>query len=240
MTLVKNAVTDKQEIIDYLHDHPDFFIEHPEILSSLNIPHITTGNVTSFVEYQVHRLREQITELRQNKGILEQNSDKNRRFAKNIHELSLLLLDTKNINELYSCLYKNLKYFYSADRVLLLIFSDKQKKTHHQDMRFLQTTSNLNFMFTELFHRGKPLCDSLQEEHLQILFNDDFTSIKSTVIAPHVEHDWQGLLVLASHENNPYHQGTALDLLVFLKDITFFKIQAFIATRKQPIPLQHR
>ncbi|MEM7055127.1 MAG: DUF484 family protein, partial [Pseudomonadota bacterium] len=49
---------DEQQIHDWLHDHPDFFIQHPELLDQLQIP-LGDGEVTSLMAFQNKRLIEQ-------------------------------------------------------------------------------------------------------------------------------------------------------------------------------------
>ena len=112
-----------------------------------------------------------------------------------------------------------MKLFYGADRTLLFIFGDDEKLTSYPDLKFIKENSKLQFMFTELFHRNKPLCDSLQEEYLRKLFEGEYEQIKSTAIIALDNKDWQGLLVLASHETNRYTQGPELELLVYIKDV---------------------
>ncbi|NIQ15196.1 MAG: DUF484 family protein, partial [Candidatus Dadabacteria bacterium] len=53
-------------------------------------------------------------------------------------------------------------------------------------------------MFTEIFHRNKPLCGSLQEEHIKTLFGNQENSINSTILIPLQQQKWQGLLVIGS------------------------------------------
>ena len=50
-------------VSDYLKDNPDFFNQHPEVLSELKITHVGDGAV-SLVERQVATLRERNAELR--------------------------------------------------------------------------------------------------------------------------------------------------------------------------------
>ena len=50
-------------VSDYLRDNPDFFNQHPEVLSELKITHVGDGAV-SLVERQVATLRERNAELR--------------------------------------------------------------------------------------------------------------------------------------------------------------------------------
>lgn len=233
MSLVKNHVPDSGEIIDYLRGHPDFFVKHPELLAGLKIPHMTDENVPSLIEYQVKRLREQVNTLQRQKEQLEQHTGLNRGLAENIHQLSLQLLSSANLNELYCNLCQGLKTFYSADRVLLLLFARTGKITAYSDMKFMSPRCRLKFMFTELFHRGKPLCDSLQEEHLNVLFVKNVASIKSTVLLPMNHKSWQGLLILGSGEANRYRHGFDLELLVYLRDILLVLLHEFLISGKR-------
>ncbi len=50
------------DIIDYLTQHKDFFLHHPEILDELNLHH-TQNNTLSLVEMQLDRQRHRIQEL---------------------------------------------------------------------------------------------------------------------------------------------------------------------------------
>ena len=234
ISLVKNLSGTTGAIVEYLRNHPDFFVLHPELIPDLIIPHTTEGNVTSLIEYQASRLRQQFSELQSIVDEKESGSAGNRKFASGIHALSLELLACTSPDALYSYLQKGLKTHYSENRVLLLLFSKPDAPENHRGMRFMDSNSKLRFMFTEIFHRNKPLCGSLQEEHLVELFECDIDSIKSTVLLPMDHTHWQGLLVLGSHEQNRYSHGFELDLLVFLKDIVYFKIHSFTADTKYP------
>jgi hypothetical protein len=234
MSLVKNLSGTPEEIVEYLRNHPDFFALHPELIPDLIVPHITEGNVTSLIEYQVTRLRQQLADLQHNVNDIESGSTTDRKFASSIHALSLTLFACTSPHQLYQRLHKGLKTYYSADRMLLLLFSKPEAPANSCDIHFMDSNSKLRFMFTEIFHRNKPLCGSLQEEHLVELFERDFDSIKSTVLLPMDDAHWQGLLVLGSHEQSRYGHGFELDLLVFLKNIIYFKILNFTANTKHP------
>ena len=74
-------------------------------------------------------------------------------------------------------------------------------------------------MFTEIFHRKNPLCDSLQEEHIEALFSENNKPIQSTVLIPLQQVGWKGLLALGSYLHNRYSRGFEIDLLVYLSHI---------------------
>ncbi len=197
MSLVKNLSGTSEEIVEYLRNHPDFFVLHPELIPDLIIPHTTKENIASLIEYQVSRLRQQSADLQHNVHEMESGSAGDRKFTSSIHALSLDLLACTSPEKLYQCLRTGLKSYYSADRVLLLLFSKPDAPENRSGMHFMDTNSKSRFMFTGIFHRNKPLCGSLQEEHLLELFERDIDSIKSTVLLPMDHAHWQGLLKIS-------------------------------------------
>ena len=68
MVLSKDLPDSPEDIIKYLRNHPDFFVEHTDILSELNVPHGTTSNIASLIEYQVAQLRQENTNLNENRS----------------------------------------------------------------------------------------------------------------------------------------------------------------------------
>ena len=52
-----------QDIAQYLSDHPDFFVEYPELLAAIQLPHPHNGQAISLVERQSLMLRERIKAL---------------------------------------------------------------------------------------------------------------------------------------------------------------------------------
>jgi uncharacterized protein YigA (DUF484 family) len=165
---------------------------------------------------------------------METGNTGDRKLASSIQALSLELLTSLSPEKLDQCLQSGLKTYYSADSVQLLLFSKPGVPDNCSGMHFMDHSSKLRIMFAEIFHRHKPLCGSLQEEHLLELFDRDADTIKSTVLLPMDHLNWQGLLVLGSQEQNRYGHGFELDLLVYLKEIVYFKICNFIAILNTP------
>lgn len=220
MNLVNNSAEKAEVTIDYLRKHPDFFIHHPEILTTLNVPHDTDKNVSSLIEYQVSRLRHQTAELQKSINSLKEDACVKRELAEHIHSLSLSIQKVTNFKQLYELVSRGLKRDYSASQVLLYLFKKcNSENIDYSGIKFLDKGSKLSLMFTEIFHRGKALCGSLQEEHIEALFGKNHNTIRSTILIPLIQPDWQGLLVIGSQKNNCYSHGFELDLLVYLSRV---------------------
>ena len=219
MSLVKNKNNSVDEIIDYLIKHPDFFNNHPDVLSCLEVPHELDGKVSSLIEYQVRNLKKEISILKTSINKYSEEKENNRQLAKHIHALSLQLVTADNIACSVTMLKKQLQHLLLADKVLLFIFCDNQIKSECPELIFQEKDSKSKLMFTEVFHRGKPLCGSLQEEHIRLLFGKQVDTVHSTILIPMSGKSWQALLVIGSNDHNCYSHGFQLDSLVYLAQI---------------------
>lgn len=214
------------DITDFLDAHPDFFVQRPELLARLNLPHVTGKNVASLIEYQVIRLRQELDDLRNRISRMEYDAGMHNRLSGDVHALALEFLAARDLQDLQNILRRDMKTYFSADKALLLIFTRARNGKHLAGLKLHDPVSGLCFMFSELFQRGKALCGSLQEEHLRALFGANGEEIKSTVVLPYTGAGWRALLVLGSHTGNRYSHGPELDLLEFLNMILNSVIRA--------------
>ncbi len=228
MSLVEKNRNIVSDIIDYLNSHPDFFRDHPDLLTRINIPHIPEQEISSLIEYQVHRLRQLILDTETKLQSLEKQTDINSLFIEDVLGYSLSLYECENIETLFNKVDCGLKQYYSADRTALLVFPKPGCIRALSDYGIKPVDDKVRFMFTELFHRDKPLCDSLQEEHLKMLFGEDTDAIRSTVLLPLQGDCWQALLVLGSHNRNSYRHGIELEMLIYISNLIQRKLNHFI------------
>lgn len=77
-------------------------------------------------------------------------------------------------------------------------------------------SAKLRYMFIELINRNKPLCGSLQDEHIRMLFQAAAGHVNSTLIVPMRHPKWEGLIAMGSHERGRYGRGFELDMLQHL------------------------
>ncbi len=222
MALTKDLPDSPEGILEYLRNHPDFFVEHSDILSELTIPHQTPGkaSVASLIEYQVSLLRQANSGLNENLGKSKEDVQHQRQLSNAIHDLSLHLMQLDTLQALNDLLGKSLKYYYHADQFLFLVFQKTVQSKNCCNIRFHEANSKLAFMFTELFHHNKPLCDSLQTEHIDALFGTSIKNIHSTALIPVQQSGWHGLLVLGSSMPDQYSHGFEMDLLNYMTMIS--------------------
>ncbi len=237
MVQTKDLPESPEDIIKYLRNHPDFFVEHTDILSELNIPHNTPGkhtsvnNVASLIEHQVAQLRQDNSNLNENLEKSKEAVTHQRKLAKATHDLSLQLMKVESLKALNDLMSKSLRQHYQADQFLFLVFKTPIDSEDCPNIRFHATNSKLAFMFTELFHHNKPLCDSLQTEHIDALFGTigETESIRSTALIPVQQSDWHGMLVLGSKKQDQYCHGFKMDMLNYITMISAALIENIVS-----------
>ena len=213
MTSIKKTATSTQQIVDYLLQHPDFFIHHEELLNCLEIPHRTGPEVSSLIEYQARKLQQENETLKKSNRLLQQVYNDRSSLIRKMFELSLDLYKAESPDKLYEILSNGLGKLYSADYVHVLIFNKNFIKNSSGCFRYINSDSKTRFMFTELLNRNKALCDSLPAEYVLLLFAENADRIRSTVLVPMNNGDWQGLMALGSRERDIYSYGLEIELL---------------------------
>jgi hypothetical protein len=111
----------------------------------------------------------------------------------------------------------------------LFVFSDQPDPDVGPGVKFLPRTAKLKHMFIELINRNKPLCGSLQDEHIRVLFQAAAGHVNSTVIVPLKYARWEGLAALGSQERGRYGRGFELDMIRFLFSIVGARLDRILA-----------
>ncbi len=206
-------------IIDYLESNPNFFLDNPNLLSKLNLPHISGRNISSLIEYQVDHLRKSEQLLKTQIETLIKNKEQCDDLAEDANKLALALMDETSIEALYDKLFHFFKREYQCSHLLIFFFLEKRPRQDYRNLRFKPIHSKLRYLFSGLYHINKPLCDSLPSEYIDVMFGDESQKIKSTVSLPINDDEPLGLFVLGSQEYNAYQQGFSINLLNHLKDV---------------------
>jgi uncharacterized protein len=98
-----------QDIAQYLADHPDFFGQHPELLSGMQLPHPHNGQAISLVERQSLMLRERIKALESRMAEMVRHGQENDAIADKLVLWTRALLLTADATKLPDTLVGELK-----------------------------------------------------------------------------------------------------------------------------------
>jgi uncharacterized protein YigA (DUF484 family) len=218
-------------VVDYLKTHPDFFRDHPELLRELNIPHLPGTGVASLIERQVSMLRAQCSQLEQELEVRKTRAGLQREMLQNVQALTLRLIRCRDMGEACSAMVRLLRRDYAADEVRIFVFSDLPEPGPVNGVKFMPRNAKLKYMFIELLNRNRPLCGSLQDEHIRILFQGAAGHVSSTMIMPLRYERWEGLAAVGSQERGRYGRGFELEMLQHLFAVAGARFDQFLTRR---------
>lgn len=197
---------DAEAVAAYLRQHPEFFVDHDELIPELRIPH-QRGEAISLVERQVKLLRERNIDMRHRLAQLMDVARDNDRLFDKSRRLVLNMLEASTQEELIGAVEDSLRHEFQVPYVSLLLFSEQPYPVGRSS-----TLAEAQQQIGALLNDGKTLCGVLREHELAFVFNaTDAKAIGSAAVVT-IEH--QGLHgVLAIGSPDPQHYKSSLGTL---------------------------
>jgi uncharacterized protein YigA (DUF484 family) len=218
-----------EDIADYLERHPEFFLEHPDLLGRLDIPHAHGGQTVSLVERQVSVLREQNQKLRKQLHEMIEIARQNEELARRMHKLMLTLMDAPESADLFSTLYDNLKRNFHADKVAVKIFANPAVPDNNAGGEFAGHSVGAQELFRTLLDTREPLCGRMKQQQQLFMFDDEGNEVTSSVMVPLHGPGWNGILAIGSFNPERYQPGMGVELLANLGEVLSFILNPWIA-----------
>jgi len=217
-TDIETEITE-QAVADYLFSHPEFFENHLGLLRDLQLPHPTHGQAVSLLERQVMTLRDQARQYRTQLEDLIEVARENERLHKQLHELTLALIETATIDEVFNTLQDELRNQFQADAVELRLFSsgDIEKAVNEGEPG--------PAMFRDFMRKGKPKCGMLKEQQLTFLFGSQAGETGSVALVPITGERTVGILAIGSRDPNRFHPGKGTEFLRRLGEVVSRTLQ---------------
>ncbi len=100
-----DIILDGELVRDYLQQHPEFFVEYPELVTKLQIPHVSKGAI-SLLEKRQEVQREKITQMEEQLSLLMGHARANEIIFKAISEIYISLVGCQSIAELEQAVNK--------------------------------------------------------------------------------------------------------------------------------------
>lgn len=118
-------------VYDYLQDHPEFFQQYPQLLSSLRLPHQQRGSV-SLVERQLELQREKIQALEDDITRLMSVARQNEQIFLAFNQLQAQLYQAKTLQDAQDSLQQFTDAMPQVQQCRLLCFNDQQSAAEFQ------------------------------------------------------------------------------------------------------------
>ena len=190
---------DAESVVAYLRAHKNFFLEHPELLAELDIPHDEGEGSISLIEKQVSVLRKRNEAEQQQLYSLVQTARDNERVAERLHQIAVEILGFENLDDILDSVSQMIKDLFNVEFVSFRITNGIGNRPEMADAR--------SPAFADLYHRvvaGHSVCDSkLSPASKSFLFGED-AEVKSVVLVPLGGSRPCGVLALGSLQDERF------------------------------------
>ena len=198
-----------EQVVAYLQENPDFFLEQDELLAELSLPH-ESGKAISLLERQVTILRERGIEARQKLNNLLENARNNDQLFDTTRNLVLALLRAQNITEIAEVAQDQLATHVNIDACEVILV-DRADLEVAPSIR-VQSLDSLKQDFEDVFRLKRTHCGALDEEQIAQLFKSAGKSIRSTALCPVINNS-EVLAMLALGNKTENYFNINLDTL---------------------------
>ncbi|GJL74222.1 DUF484 family protein [Nitrosomonas sp.] len=189
-----------EDVAQYLVNHPDFFNEHPDLLSDLHIPHPHDDRVISLHERQAIALREKNKILQEKLFELISFGEENDAIGEKMHRLTIALLTASNFDEFLNGFGYSLHEDFSIPYFVMRLWD-----LHCENMDYIEfspTSEDIRAIAASLAH---PYCGSHVANEISGLFTQETERLQSFAMIPLSTTRPVGLLVLASPEADRFY-----------------------------------
>lgn len=211
-----------EQVAQFLRDHPDFFSQHTELLSTLTVPHPYSGQTISLGERQVMLLRDRARGLEVKLREFIQFAEENDAIGEKLHRLGLALLRARGPEAALQALYLSLREDFSVPHVCLRLWTDG---AHPELPEFAPASDRLRGLAEEL---KQPRCGHEAPEEVRGWFGESGAQLRSFALAPLREDNVQGLLALASEDAKRFYPEMGTLYLSWLAEQAAAAVSRFV------------
>ena len=201
-------------IAAYLEAHPDFFVEHEELLPAMRIPH-QRGDTISLVERQMTILRDRNIELRHRLSHLMDVARDNDRLFDKTRRLILALMDATSLEDVVISVEDSLRQDFQVPFVSLILLGDNPMPVG----RWV-THADAQTAIGGLLSEDKSVSGSLREHELDFLFGEEQRKqIGSTAVVAISHQGIHGVLAISIRDPQHYKSSVGTLFLSYIAEV---------------------
>lgn len=180
-----------ESVAEYLQKHPEFFNQHPEILSDLVIPHPYGGRTISLSERQMLTLRERVKELERKLREWMEIATENEALQDKVHQYTLALVGTYDLASKQAIATRNLREIFTVPHTVIQLW-----KEHPPSIELMSFADQ----------HAKPVCTHEAVFDTRSWFGESAEHLRSFAYLPlHKGSQSIGMLILASEEAQRFY-----------------------------------
>ncbi|MEB0041582.1 DUF484 family protein [Pseudomonas sp. MH10] len=203
-----------EAIAAYLRQHPEFFADHEELLTTLRIPH-KRGDTVSLVERQLNLLRERNIEMRHRLSQLMDVARDNDRLFDKTRRLMLALIDASSLEEVVIAVEDSLRQEFQVPFVSLILFSEKPM-TVGRWVGADEAHKSIGGLISD----DKIVCGALREHELSFLYGaEQGVQVGSSAVVALTHQGLHGVLAIGSRDPQYYKSSVGTLFLSYIAEV---------------------
>jgi len=223
----------EEQVVEYLRANPDFLVRHPDLVETLDVPHLTGG--ASLLEHQVSVLRDKNRRYKRRLADYHEVAEDNVRLLRRFHRVFSLLLEARSSAEVIARTRETLCERFGCAEVAVALYAEEVP----EGAVSLADTESRE-AFAKLREEPKAALGRLARRKRELLFGDQADAVGSVALAPLDEGGELGLLILASADEDTYQPGMGTLFVELLAVMLGERLKRFddasAGARAEPVP----
>jgi hypothetical protein len=206
---------DGSDVVKYLKTHPDFLLDHPELMAVLTPPSHRSGeNVLDLQLFMLEQLQKEVRKLSGNWSELIATSRSNMATQAQVHTAVLAMLKSEGLATLYHTVSHDFADILNMDVVTLCLEEGATCSLPPSDTTVRSIASGT---VDRLMGPGRDILLRSKAEQLDEIFGPAASLVRSdALIRLSFGEDAPGVLALGAREVEKFHPGQGTELMGFL------------------------
>jgi uncharacterized protein YigA (DUF484 family) len=222
-----NKTLKPEEVIIFLKENPDFFIEHPDAIESLEIKH-ESGEAVSFIEKQVELIKAKNLETSTKLKEFIINAKENEILFIKIKKLISVILNSKDLEKLLNSTEDFFEKELGSEKCKIFFFT-QDDLFEVSDERVIQPEIATP-AFSSIFKDKNIYLGGISNEVASLTFGAK-SSVKESAICKLNSKEVAGILILGSSSQKKYTSGQDTLFLNFVLEVLSHQIDKLIEVR---------
>ena len=216
-----------EEVINFLKENPEFFIDHPEAIEYLEIKH-ESGEAVSFIEKQVEFIKSKnlATSTQLKEFIL--NAKANELLFTKVKNLISIILNTEDLENLFTATEIFFVEELGTEKCKLLFFT--QEELYRVNAKRIIEPEIATKTFSKIFKETDIFLGKISNEIASLIFGAK-TNIREAVIGKLNSEKIAGILVMGSSKDKEYSPEKDSLFLNFTIEVLSHQIDRLIENR---------
>ena len=205
----------RDEVLEYLKSHPEFFEEQAEFFHQVEIAHPYSGRTISLAERQMINLREKNRLLEHRLGELLGVGEQNDALGARMHQLTVALVGANRLDQMVAIVLKSLAEDFAVPQARVRLWGDGAANLGHDSCTPVSAE-----LIKEISGMKHPFTGSTRTGEVTAWFGGNGEEMASMALVP-LRFDGQtlGLLAMASDEADRFVAGMGTLYIERLGDV---------------------